>query len=49
LNYALFFEKGETKVAAYEDYTSANTHRLTDDELRDMLLSLDYVQQELKA
>ena len=49
LNYALFFEKGETKAAAYEDYTSANTHRLTDDELRDMLLKLDYVQQELNV
>lgn len=49
LNYALFFEKGETKVAACEDYTSANTHRLTDEELTEMLLGLDYVQQELKA
>ncbi len=47
LNYALFFEKGETKVAACEDYTSANTHRLTDEELRAMLLKLDYIQQEL--
>ena len=47
LNYSLYFEKGEKEVATYEDYTSANTHRLTDDELRALLLKLDYIQQEL--
>ena len=45
LNYALFFEKGERKVAEVEDYTSANTHRLTDEELKAMLVKLDYIQQ----
>jgi len=49
LNYSLFFEKGEKKVAAVEEYTSANTHRLTDDELKAMLLKLDYVRQELES
>lgn len=49
LNYALFFEKGENKVATVEDYTSANTHALTDEELRRLLLKLDYIQQELKG
>ena len=49
LNYSLFFEKGEKKVAAVEEYTSANTHRLTDDELKAVLLDLDYVQQELES
>jgi UDP-N-acetylglucosamine 4,6-dehydratase len=49
LNYALFFEKGENKVAAVEDYTSANTHALSDEELRKLLLKLDYIQQELKS
>jgi UDP-glucose 4-epimerase len=47
LNYSLYFEKGERKVATIEDYTSANTHRLTDDELRAMLLKLAYIQDEL--
>jgi UDP-glucose 4-epimerase len=47
LNYALYFERGEKKVALYEDYTSANTHQLSDKELKEMLLKLDYVQQEL--
>jgi UDP-N-acetylglucosamine 4,6-dehydratase len=48
LNYSLFFEEGEKKVAAVEEYTSANTHRLTDDELKTVLLDLDYIQQELE-
>ena len=47
LNYALYFEKGEKKVTQFEDYTSANTHQLSDEELRDLLLKLDYIQQEL--
>jgi UDP-N-acetylglucosamine 4,6-dehydratase len=49
LNYALYFEKGEQKVTTFEDYTSANTHQLTDQELQSRLLALDYIQQELKA
>lgn len=49
LNYSLYFEKGEKKVTTYEDYTSANTHRLTDEELKALLLKLDYIQQELSA
>jgi UDP-N-acetylglucosamine 4,6-dehydratase len=49
LNYALYFEKGERKIAQFEDYTSANTHALSDEELRELLLKLDYIQQELKV
>ena len=49
LNYGLYFEKGEKKVATCDDYTSDNTHRLSDDELKTILLKLDYVQQELAA
>jgi UDP-glucose 4-epimerase len=49
LNYALFFEKGEKKLATLEDYTSANTHRLTDEELKAILLQLVYIQQELEG
>jgi UDP-glucose 4-epimerase len=49
LNYALYFEKGEKKVTLHEDYTSANTHQLSDAELRAMLLKLEYIQQELGA
>lgn len=49
LNYALYFEKGEKKMAALEDYTSASTHALTDKELEALLLKLDCVQHELKS
>jgi UDP-glucose 4-epimerase len=47
LNYSLYFEKGQAKVASIEDYTSANTHQLTDDELKGLLLKLPYIQDEL--
>lgn len=47
LNYAQYFEKGEKKVSEFEDYTSGNTHRLTDQELEAMLLKLDFIQREL--
>lgn len=49
LNYALYFEKGEMNVASLEDYTSANTHQQTDEELKAMLLRLDFIQQELEG
>lgn len=47
LNYALYFENGEKKISTMDDYTSTNTHQLSDDELKAMLLKLDYVNQEL--
>ena len=49
LNYALYFEEGESKIANHEDYTSANTHRLSDEELEELLLSLNYVRRELET
>lgn len=47
LNYALYFEEGENELSNLEDYTSANTVQLTDDELRRTLLSLDFIKQQL--
>lgn len=47
LNYGLFFEEGVQAVTEREDYTSGNTYQLNDEELRVMLLQLDYIQQEL--
>ncbi len=47
LNYEIYFEKGESRISKQEDYTSENTHRLTLDELKKKLVSLDYVKQEL--
>ena len=49
LNYGKFFEKGEDKISTETDYTSENTHRLSDNELKEMLLKLDYVQAQLAA
>ncbi len=48
LNYALYFEQGERKVTELEDYTSANTRQLTDEELAELLRSEDYIQEELR-
>jgi UDP-N-acetylglucosamine 4,6-dehydratase/5-epimerase len=47
LNYNLYFVEGEERVSNVEDYTSHNTHRLSVEEMTGMLLSLDYVRQEL--
>jgi UDP-N-acetylglucosamine 4,6-dehydratase/5-epimerase len=47
LNYEKYFEKGEEIISRNEDYASENTRRLSVKELADMLIKLDYVQQEL--
>lgn len=47
LNYAQYFSEGEEGIAEYTDYTSHNTRRLNVVEIKDLLLSLRYLQQEL--
>ncbi|GHV04853.1 UDP-glucose 4-epimerase [Clostridia bacterium] len=47
LNYGNYLTSGQERVATFEDYTSHNTHRLTREELRDMLLGIDYIRQAL--
>ena len=47
LNYNQFFEDGEVITEA-EDYHSHNTHRLNENEMREMLLSLREIQSDLK-
>ena len=49
LNYAKYFVEGETSVSTSEDYTSHNTQRLDQQQVIDLLLSLDYVQEQLRA
>lgn len=49
LNYAKYFVEGETTVSTTEDYTSHNTHRLSEDETIALLLKLDYIQEQLNA
>lgn len=47
LNYDKFFSDGDVETSAVEDYTSHNTHRLDIDEIKKLLLKLDYIQSKL--
>lgn len=47
LNYNVFFTEGSAELSAKEDYNSHNTQRLDVDGMCELLLKLDYVQQEL--
>jgi UDP-N-acetylglucosamine 4,6-dehydratase/5-epimerase len=49
LNYAQYFSQGEEKISQIEDYTSHNTTRLTVEQVKSLLLKLDYIQKELNA
>ncbi len=48
LNYDKYISCGNSITSGLSDYNSHNTRRLTGDELRKLLLSLDYIQKELK-
>lgn len=47
LNYGLYFDEGDTKISRSEEYNSHNTKRLNREELKKLLLTLDYVKEEL--
>src|SRR5829696_7981922 len=47
LNYSKYFTEGEADISAAEDFTSHNTERLNVSQVVDLLLGLDYIQQEL--
>lgn len=49
LNYELFISEGNPGVNSIEDYTSHNTERLTPMQIVDLLLTLDYVKEELES
>lgn len=48
LNYEKFFEEGEEVVSQAPEYNSHNTHRLSETELKQMLLDLREMQEVLK-
>lgn len=48
LNYDKYISCGNSITAGLSDYNSHNTRRLTSEELKKLLLSLDYIQKELK-
>jgi UDP-glucose 4-epimerase len=47
LNYAQYFTEGEEKIASFEDYTSHNTERLNVAQIKELLLKLDFIRDEL--
>lgn len=48
LNYDLYFTEGTEKISKEEDFNSDNTKRLDVDGMAKLLLTLDYIQSELK-
>ncbi len=49
LNYAKYFSEGEEKISHLDDYTSHNTNRLNVEQVKTLLLKLDYIREELNA
>ena len=47
LNYDMFFEEGKKISREHKEYTSHNTERLTVDQIKDLLLSLDFIKESL--
>jgi UDP-glucose 4-epimerase len=47
LNYAQYFSEGEEKISHQEDYTSHNTERLSVDQVKKLLLKLEYIKDAL--
>jgi UDP-glucose 4-epimerase len=48
LNYNRFFIEGEAKISQMEEYTSHNTKRLNIEETKELLMRLDFIQDELR-
>lgn len=49
LNYAKYFSEGEEKISQVDDYTSHSTVRLDVPQVKELLLKLDYIREELDA
>jgi UDP-N-acetylglucosamine 4,6-dehydratase/5-epimerase len=47
LNYAQYFDEGEEKISHQDDYTSHNTKRLNIGQIKELLLKLEYIKDEL--
>ncbi len=47
LNYSKFFSEGETDISVIEDYHSHNTQQLTNNALKETLLNLKYIKNNL--
>jgi UDP-glucose 4-epimerase len=49
LNYDKYFIQGDEKLSTIEEYNSHNTYRLNISEVKEKLLSLQYIQDELRG
>lgn len=49
LNYEKYFTEGNNAIRNMVEYNSDNTNRVNVEQLKEMLLKLDYIQEELKA
>lgn len=49
LNYARYFNEGEETISHLDDYTSHNTQRLNVAEVKELLLRLEYIKEEINA
>lgn len=49
LNYAKYFSEGDEEISHFDDYTSHNTERLTVEQIKELLLKLDFIKEELNA
>jgi UDP-glucose 4-epimerase len=49
LNYAMYFSDGEESISKLDDYTSHNTERLNVEQVKEKLLKLDYIQQQISG
>ena len=49
LNYAQYLSEGEEKISLQNDYTSHNTERLNVEQVKEMLLKLEFIQEELNS
>ncbi len=47
MNYNMYFSIGEERISHLDDYTSHNTERLDVEQVKELLLKLNYVQNEL--
>jgi len=47
LNYNKYFIEGEQKISREDDYTSNNTYRLNTEEIKEILLKVEYIKNEL--
>jgi UDP-N-acetylglucosamine 4,6-dehydratase/5-epimerase len=48
LNYDKYFVEGDAKLSGEEEYNSHNTVRLNVEQIKEKLLELEYVRNELK-